>query len=302
MACFKGYIVRYGKAFKAFKDGIHNKSAVWSRHYSGSITQFTGYIGVQRNLVTVAALINTMAEPRDSMRKASRLGGEQLDNSIINIYVVKSTLIQCDHDSICRYCRLIAFVKSYHLCYHFHYESHRSRHNTVAVSSCQNNVRYSILVLYQASTLPLVVIQGLSTWLNNSSLSYPPSYLLHASAPTTAVSSVNHGLRARHLMEFNIGVLGVLEQIKTEETPISELTLRKIVAVVPVVVATVCITQPDITKLRLASLGEPADTTSRNGNIELIVSQVPTSIGHLDNHLLPSNRSWCKGKPIEESR
>jgi hypothetical protein len=122
------------------------------------------------------------------------------------------------------------------------------------------------------------------------------------SAPTATVRPVNHGLRASHLTKLDIWVLSILEPVETEKTAVTELASGKVVAIIPVLIPAVCITEPDVAKLRFASVREQAHAATGHCNIELIgriLTQVSAGICHLDNHFLAGNRGRRKSEPVK---
>lgn len=107
-----------------------------------------------------------------------------------------------------------------------------------------------------------------------------------ASAPR----DVRDSGRAGNLLEVDRWVVSSLEPI---EAPLAAFHERgwKLVALVTVTDTSVLSTAIPATELSRAAVGEPSKSTTGHHNIEVVVSEVTSSVGSLNDHLLARNRS-----------
>jgi hypothetical protein len=83
---------------------------------------------------------------------------------------------------------------------------------------------------------------------------------------------INHCLGAADLLEIYIWVVRILEPVKSPETPVTEWSCRKVVAMIPLPITSVRVAHPSAVELLRTALREQTDSTARNREIKMIVS------------------------------
>jgi hypothetical protein len=112
---------------------------------------------------------------------------------------------------------------------------------------------------------------------------------------TLAAADVEEGLGALNLLKGEVGVVGILEPVKSPLATILE-CLRKAVTLASGGDATVLGTTKSLAELRGATV-EDSNTSTRHHKIEVVVTEIASSVGGLDDHGLALDGTGGEGNP-----
>jgi hypothetical protein len=111
---------------------------------------------------------------------------------------------------------------------------------------------------------------------------------------TLAAADIEEGLGALDLLKGEVGVVGILEPVKSPMATVLE-SLREAVALASGGDATVLGTTESLAELRSATV-EDSNTATRHHKIEVVVTEVASSVGGLDDHGLTLDGTGGEGK------